>query len=85
MYSPDRQAGSGPGPSADEKLVQDQHEGEWRGEEKESTDGLTNLQLDPKPEGDDPTILGAGGLAGGLSGDGTYTDEYDAAVMGLDD
>ena len=33
----------------------------------------------------DSTILGAGGLAGGLSGDGERTDEYDAAVMGLDD
>ena len=31
------------------------------------------------------SILGAGGLAGGLSGDGERTDEYDAAVMGLDD
>ncbi|WP_281167532.1 hypothetical protein [Spirosoma luteum] len=34
---------------------------------------------------DDSTILGAGGLAGGLSGDGERTDEYDAAVMELDD
>lgn len=34
---------------------------------------------------DDTTILGAGGAAGGLSGDGERTDEYDAAVMGLDD
>jgi hypothetical protein len=34
---------------------------------------------------DDTTVLGAGGAAGGLSGDGERTDEYDAAVMGLDD
>ncbi|WP_018620424.1 hypothetical protein [Spirosoma luteum] len=34
---------------------------------------------------DDSTILGADGLAGGLSGDGERTNEYDAAVMGLDD
>lgn len=35
--------------------------------------------------GGDSTILGAGGLAGGLSGDGERTDEYDAAVNGLGD
>lgn len=34
---------------------------------------------------DDSTILGAGGLSGGLSGDGERTDEYEAAVMGIDD
>jgi hypothetical protein len=33
----------------------------------------------------DSTILGAGGLAGGLSGDGERTDEYDAAVNGIGD
>ena len=33
----------------------------------------------------DSTILGAGGAAGGLSGDGKRTDEYDAAVMGIGD
>lgn len=33
----------------------------------------------------DSTILGAGGSAGGLSGDGERTDEYDAAVMGIGD
>ncbi|WP_420147503.1 hypothetical protein [Spirosoma sp.] len=34
---------------------------------------------------EDTTILGAGGSAGGLSGDGERTDEYDAAVMGIGD
>lgn len=33
----------------------------------------------------DSTILGAGGLTGGLSGDGERTDEYDAAVNGIGD
>ena len=54
---------------------------------------LTSTGTDQKEEGGDQanvrggdsTILGAGGLAGGLSGDGERTDEYDAAVMGLGD
>ncbi|HEX9957573.1 MAG TPA: hypothetical protein VGA96_09955 [Fibrella sp.] len=85
-YSPDgTDQPAGTGSPADEKLVEEQHDREWRGEEEPTGGNLTNLQLDPKSEGDDQTILGAGGLAGGLSGDGTYTDEYDAAVMGLGD
>ncbi len=54
---------------------------------------LTDAKLDAKSDGGDQanvrggdsTILGAGGAAGGLSGDGERTNEYDAAVMGLDD
>jgi hypothetical protein len=54
---------------------------------------LTNTKSDAKSDGGDQanvrggdsTILGAGGAAGGLSGDGERTNEYDAAVMGLDD
>jgi hypothetical protein len=85
FYSADGSAEAS-GTPAEDKLVTEDHEPRWRGDEAETTEGkLTNLQLDPKPEGDDQTILGAGGLAGGLSGDGTYTDEYDAAVMGLGD
>lgn len=95
LYSPDGADEQGnmnmtSGTSADEQFVQQAHEEDWRGgtdedNTAETESKLTNLQLDPKPGGDDQTILGAGGLAGGLSGDGTYTDEYDAAVMGLGD
>ncbi|GAB3540525.1 hypothetical protein GCM10027577_04540 [Spirosoma fluminis] len=46
--------------------------------------GLEDEDLERMGE-DDSTILGAGGTAGGLSGDGERTDEYDAAVFGLDD
>ena len=47
-------------------------------------DGLEDEDIERMGE-NDPTILGAGGTAGGLSGDGERTDEYDAAVFGLDD
>lgn len=58
-----------------------------------TVDQLTNAKSDAKSDGGDQanvrggdsTILGVGGAAGGLSGDGERTDEYDAAVMGLDD
>lgn len=49
-------------------------------------DNLTAAEDNEERLGDgDSTILGAGGLAGGLSGDGERTDEYDAAVMGIGD
>lgn len=46
---------------------------------------LSTEDDEPRLSDDDSTILGAGGLAGGLSGDGERTDEYDAAVMGIGD
>jgi len=97
VYSPDGAddaAGLGAGTSADEQSVTGAHESGWRGEnDMESANHLTDAKLDDKADGGDQanarggdsTILGAGGLAGGLSGDGERTDEYDAAVMGLDD
>ena len=97
VYSPDgadEATGLGAGTSADERSVTDTHEGEWRGEnDMVSANHLTDAKLDAKADGGDQanvrggdsTILGAGGLAGGLTGDGERTDEYDAAVMGLDD
>jgi hypothetical protein len=64
-----------------------------RDNDSSSAGHLTNARLDAKSDGGDQanvrggdsTILGSGGTAGGLSGNGDRTDEYDAAVMGLDD
>jgi hypothetical protein len=98
IHSPDRadEMSGTPtdGTSADERSITNEHERDWRGEEDTDTAGhLTSTKLDAKEDGGDQanvrggdsTILGAGGGAGGLSGDGERTDEYDAAVMGLDD
>ncbi|WP_381523854.1 hypothetical protein [Spirosoma soli] len=97
FYSPDgadetAATGLGEGTAADDAVIgQDRNE---RTDDAENTAGyLTNAKSDAKADGGDQanvrggdsTILGAGGAAGGLSGDGERTDEYDAAVMGLDD
>ncbi|GAB3699686.1 hypothetical protein GCM10027592_26000 [Spirosoma flavus] len=51
-----------------------------------TTDNLSFTDDDTERLGEeDNTILGAGGSAGGLSGDGERTDEYDAAVWGIGD
>ena len=53
---------------------------------KAAVENLMSIQNDEERLNDgDSSILGAGGLAGGLSGDGERTDEYDAAVNGIGD
>ncbi|ADB40143.1 hypothetical protein [Spirosoma linguale] len=94
QYSNQVEDTSGPGPSASEHTI-DVAGGIniTREEGNEDAERLTSTKTDAKDEGGDQanarggdsTILGADGLAGGLSGDGERTNEYDAAVMGLDD
>lgn len=69
-------------------------EGDWRSEaDKTSAGHLTNAKLDAKSEGGDQanvrggdsTVLGAGGGAGGLSGNGERTDESDLTLMDLEE
>lgn len=57
--SPDQPpgAGVGTGTPADEKLVTEAHERDWRGDEDNPNDDHpTQLQLVPKPKGDEPKI-----------------------------
>jgi hypothetical protein len=92
QYSPD--PANEAGASADEHAIDaPQSAGITSEESSLDAERLTRTKAEAKDEGGDQanaregdsTILGAGGLAGGLSGDGERTDEYDAAVMGLDD
>ena len=99
LYSPDgpdETISPSSGTSPDEQFATTEQQNAWRGNEEGVTaNDLTNAKLDAKSDGGDQanvrggdsTIMGLGdhGEAGGLSGDGERTDEYDAAVMGLDD
>lgn len=86
QYTNQAEDSSGQGPSASEHTIDVAGGINITGEEgKADAERLTSTQTDAKDEEGDSTILGAGGLAGGLSGDGERTNEYDAAVMRLDD
>lgn len=71
-YHPDPAETAGAGSSADEHAIDQPQDGTF---------------ADNEASDEDDTILGLGptGSAGGLSGDGERTDEYDAAVMGIGD
>lgn len=80
-YHPDSASEPGGGePSTDEHAI-----------DQPLTSGLagtrSNAEAEEQASDEDDTILGLGPNheAGGLSGDGERTDEYDAAVMGIGD
>ncbi len=71
-YHPDLAEMAGAGPSTDDHAIDQPQDGAF---------------ADNEASDEDDTILGLGpnSSAGGLSGDGERTDEYDAAVMGIGD
>lgn len=92
-YSPENESVSGGASASQHAKDAPQGMDVTREDANDDAERLTSTRTEMKEDGGDQanvrggdsTILGAGGLAGGLSGDGERTDEYDAAVMGLDD
>ena len=80
-YHSDPAEMAGAGPSADEHAIDQPQDGTFADNEASSS------TAGDQASDEDDTILGLGpiGSAGGLSGDGERTDEYDAAVMGIGD
>ena len=81
-YHPEPTEATGAGLSADEHAID-------QPQDSASADRAISSSTDAgaQTSDEDDTILGLGPnrSAGGLSGDGERTDEYDAAVMGIGD
>ncbi|GAB4023375.1 hypothetical protein [Spirosoma koreense] len=86
-YSPDQEQQTEGGSAADNRPVDPQQTDTPSSAASDAAETAGEGSSQDGTAEPDSTILGVGPnrAAGGLSGDGSRTDEYDAAVMGIGD